>query len=331
MTVREIETMLSFVPRISLCRYATPLERMNRVEKRLETGSLYIKRDDLNGVGPGGNKVRPLEYLLGDALSKKCDTVIASGQKNSNLCSIAAAACAKIGVSCILVHNNIKPEEGMEHLYGNALLNGLSNAEEYYIGDVSEQERESYIAHLFEELRRKGRNPYIIENGATSPEGAIGYIHLAIELEKENTVQSLFVPGGNGGLAAGTIFGTALLEHPFHVHVITVEHPASELEEIVKGLTRKMEQKLGICLPMPVSEVMTIHDGYQGDGWGIPVQEADYTIKAIAGLEGIYLDRTYTGKTAWGMLDLLKKGKVNCQGACLLHSGGFASIFDQYR
>ena len=76
---------------------------------------------------------------------------------------------------------------------------------------------------------------------------------------------------------------------------------------------------------------MTIHDGYQGEGWGIPAQEADKTIKCIAGLEGIYLDRTYTGKTAWGMLDLLKTGSISSQGACLLHSGGFASIFDQYR
>ena len=331
MTAEEIEKILSKVSCIPLCTYDTPLERMERVEKEMGLGPLYIKRDDLNGVGPGGNKVRPLEYLLGDAISKKCDIVIASGQKNSNLCSITAAACAKIGMKCILVHNNRKPENGMKNLYGNALLNGLSNAEEYYIGDVTEQKREAYIEDLAKELRQKGKNPYIIKNGATSPEGAIGYIHFAIELQKENKIQSLFVPGGNGGLAAGTIFGTALLENPFHIHVITVENATCELERIIVDLVEKIEQILGVCLPIPISEVMTIHDGYQGEGWGIPAQEADKTIKCIAGLEGIYLDRTYTGKTAWGMLDLLKTGSISSQGACLLHSGGFASIFDQYR
>lgn len=331
MTAQEIKKMLSKVPRIHLCRYSTPLERMERVEKEIGMGPLYIKRDDLNGVGPGGNKVRPLEYLLGEAIAKKCDVIIASGQKNSNLCSIAAAACAKIGVKCILVHNNKGPENGLNNLYGNALLNGLSNAEEYYIGDVTEQKREAYIEILAEELRQKGKNPYIVKNGATSPEGAIGYIHLAIELEKENKIRSLFVPGGNGGLAAGTIFGAALLGHPFHIHVITVENPALALEQIITDLAEQMEQRLGITLPIPVSDVMTIHDGYRGEGWGIPTQMADNTIKWLAGLEGIYLDRTYTGKTAWGMLDLLKTGSISSQGACLLHSGGFASIFDQYR
>ena len=92
---------------------------MYNLEKLAGAGPLYIKRDDLNGVGPGGNKVRPLEYLLGEALARKNDTIIASGQANSNLCSIAASACCKLGVKCILVHNSNRPEKPA----GNALLN----------------------------------------------------------------------------------------------------------------------------------------------------------------------------------------------------------------
>ena len=94
MTIAEIERALARLPRKLLCSFETPVERLYRLEEELNAGPVYIKRDDLNGLGPGGNKVRPLEYLLGEAMERRCDTIIASGMENSNLCSIAAAACA---------------------------------------------------------------------------------------------------------------------------------------------------------------------------------------------------------------------------------------------
>ena len=36
---------------------------------------MYIKRDDLTGIGPGGNKVRKLEFLLADAKRKGAEVV----------------------------------------------------------------------------------------------------------------------------------------------------------------------------------------------------------------------------------------------------------------
>ncbi len=109
MTGIELEAALTAFPRSRLCDFATPVHRLPRLERKLNTCPLYIKRDDLNGVGSGGNKVRPLEYLLGEAQAQGCDVVIASGQENSNLCSIAASACCRLGLKCILVHNNDQP------------------------------------------------------------------------------------------------------------------------------------------------------------------------------------------------------------------------------
>ena len=84
MTGIELEAALTAFPRSRLCDFATPVHRLPRLERKLNTCPLYIKRDDLNGVGSGGNKVRPLEYLLGEAQAQGCDVVIASGQENSN-------------------------------------------------------------------------------------------------------------------------------------------------------------------------------------------------------------------------------------------------------
>ena len=99
MTIAEIERALAKLPRKLLCSFETPVERLYRLEEELNAGPVYIKRDDLNGLGPGGNKVRPLEYLLGEAMERRCDTIIASGMENSNLCSIAAAACCRRAIS----------------------------------------------------------------------------------------------------------------------------------------------------------------------------------------------------------------------------------------
>ena len=48
----------------------TPVQPMDRLGGALglEPGRLWVKRDDLTGLGGGGNKVRKLEYLCADAL-----------------------------------------------------------------------------------------------------------------------------------------------------------------------------------------------------------------------------------------------------------------------
>ena len=45
-------------PRIDLAALPTPLKRMHRLEAALQTGPLYVKRDDLTGFGVAGNKAR---------------------------------------------------------------------------------------------------------------------------------------------------------------------------------------------------------------------------------------------------------------------------------
>ena len=150
MTEIELEAALTAFPRSKLCDFATPVHRLPRLEQAMNTCPLYIKRDDLNGVSSGGNKVRPLEYLLGEAQAQGCDVVIASGQENSNLCSIAASACCRLGIRCILVHNNDQPTR----LAGNILLNKLSGVEEHYVGPIPEKERNVYVEELTERLRQ---------------------------------------------------------------------------------------------------------------------------------------------------------------------------------
>ena len=69
----EIESGL---PRLPLME-RTPLTRLEALERRLGgKHRIFIKQDDLGGIGGGGNKLRKLEYAVGAALQQKCDTLI---------------------------------------------------------------------------------------------------------------------------------------------------------------------------------------------------------------------------------------------------------------
>ena len=50
--------------RVELASWPTPLEAAPRLAEAigLRPGDLWIKRDDLTGLGAGGNKIRKLEW-----------------------------------------------------------------------------------------------------------------------------------------------------------------------------------------------------------------------------------------------------------------------------
>ena len=128
----KVRGLLKGFSKQQLVVYPTPLHRLKRLEKAIGHNSLWVKRDDMTGLGMGGNKIRNLEYLLGDAMKKDCDTIIVSGPLQSNLCSLAASAARKLGLECISVHNDDCPNT----LEGNILLNHILGVQSIYLGKV---------------------------------------------------------------------------------------------------------------------------------------------------------------------------------------------------
>jgi L-cysteate sulfo-lyase len=71
---------------ISLGTWPTPVEPAPRLAAAagLAAGALWIKRDDLIGLGGGGNKVRKLQYTCAEALAAGATTLVTSGAPQSN-------------------------------------------------------------------------------------------------------------------------------------------------------------------------------------------------------------------------------------------------------
>lgn len=331
MNSQKLETILLPFNKIKLAVQKTPIQELRNFGEFIGVNNLYIKRDDMNGLGAGGNKVRNLEYLLGDALKKGSDLIISSGDIESNLCTLTAAACRKLGLDCILVHNNYYQEQ----LKGNMILNKILGIKQIYLGDVGEDIRGVHVEELSKDYEKKGRKPYIIYNGGTTPLGSLGYVEGALEIYKQIkemniNITNIFVPGGNGGLAAGMIYGAAALDIPFHINVISVEHCKNDLSNIIYSLVEGIEELVGLKLKHRLEDVMTIDDNYRGEGWNRSTNESVDVIYDLARKEGIFLEKVYTSKAFLGMKTLLESKRILCKGACFLHSGGFSSLFGQF-
>jgi D-cysteine desulfhydrase len=107
--------VIAYPPRIELARTPTPLERLERVEKALSLpGELWVKRDDLTGMGLSGNKVRKLEFLLADARAQGATAVVTCGGIQSNHARATALAAAQLGLRCTLVLRKANGEAGAE-------------------------------------------------------------------------------------------------------------------------------------------------------------------------------------------------------------------------
>jgi 1-aminocyclopropane-1-carboxylate deaminase/D-cysteine desulfhydrase-like pyridoxal-dependent ACC family enzyme len=278
-------------PRFRLGFFPTPLHRLDALGARLGHHALYVKRDDLTGLSLGGNKTRSLEYLLGDALRFGADTVVTAGGLQSNLCSLTAAACAKAGLSCVLVHNDLPPAD----LHGNMLLNRLFGAGSIFIGRATEEERARVVEEVAKDVRARGGRPYVIQSGASTPLGALGYVG-----------------------------------HPFHVHVISVEYTAPELRRRISGLLTGIQELTGLAPLPPPEESMTIHDEYLGGGYAVPTAESTQMLRDLPRLEGIFVENVYTAKTLAGLAGLTARGVIpDSEPACFIHTGGMAALFAQ--
>src|ERR671913_1243679 len=110
----------------------TPVQSMDRLGAALglTTGRLWVKRDDLTGLGGGGNKVRKLEYLCADALAAGADVLVTGGGPQSNHVRMTAAAANRLGLDCAVVMAGPRPTVST----GNIVLVELFGPQVEWIG-----------------------------------------------------------------------------------------------------------------------------------------------------------------------------------------------------
>ena len=322
---------LARFPRVRLFPAPTPLERLDNLSRHLGGPEIWIKRDDCTVVATGGNKVRKLEWLIGEARAQGATHVVTQGAVQSNHVRQTAAVARRFGMTCIaLLEHRIETNDRDYLNSGNVLLDKLFGCAIEYrpAGLDMNAEAEAKGAAL----RASGETVYVIPGGGSNRVGALGYVSCAQELmqqadEMRLRIDQVVTATGSAGTHAGLVVGLQGMNADVPVLGIGVRLPRPQQEANVHRLAEATADYVGVRGGIPRESVVANCD-YVGAGYGIPTVGMAEAVQMLAREEGILLDPVYSGKAMAGLIDLIRQGAIGAgQTVVFLHTGGAVGLF----
>ena len=280
----------------------------------LAPDALWIKRDDLTGLGGGGNKLRKLRYTGAQALAAGATALITTGAPQSNHARLTAAVAARLGLGCVLVLDGERP--GV--LQGNLALDRLAGAEVAWAAGPAPDRVRREVERQVQRLRDGGGVPYVIPFGGSSSFSALGYVDCGTELLAQVPgLDHVVVAFGSGGTMAGLVACLGA-ERVIGIDTGAVHDPGAALDELLDG--------------MPGGHVprarLQIDGGQVGAGYATLAPGAAAAMRLAARTEGIFLDPTYTARALSGLAALVADGRIKPgDRTVFLHTGGLPGLF----
>lgn len=328
--------MFDHLDRCRLATLPTPLERGPELPGG---GRLWVKRDDLTGLGGGGNKARKLEFLCGAALAEGARSIVTVGAAQSNHCRMTAAAGARLGLEVHLVVSGTAPDDapGGDPATGNLLLSRLFGAHLHHTDSDDSHWGELEIAreHLTEQLAHEGLAPMSVPMGGSTAIGALGYAVGMIELLGQCDAAgvrpaAVVATSSSGGTHAGLLAGRAIAAArgravPAVVAIgvakgVTMGHPD------IAGLGNDALALVGAGGEVTPDDVH-VDARWMGDDYATPTEAGDDAIRWAASTGGWLMDRTYSGKGLSGLLGLAREGRFAGRDVVFVHTGGWPALF----
>ena len=329
---------LARFPRRHYTPYATPIEPLPRFSAELAAScpggrgpEVWVKRDDLLGLFPGGNKTRKLEFLVADALAQGADTLVTCGAPQSNHCRITLAAAVKEGLKCRFVIEERVPGSYDPHGGGNHAMFRLLGVESITVVPGG-SDMAAAMQRVADALAAEGRKAYVIPGGGSNALGGLGYVACAQELQQQCFEQGVEFDrmvvgtgssGTHGGLLAGFLAGN--VDTP--IIGIGVSRDPADQEPLVHREAQAVLDLLGVRIDVPRGKVVTV-GGWWQPKYSLPNASMVEAVQMLARSEGLLLDPVYTGKTMAGLIGLARKGELRPgEKVLFLHTGGLPSLF----
>ncbi|MDN7880753.1 D-cysteine desulfhydrase family protein [Burkholderia aenigmatica] len=320
------------IPRYPLLDDATPIHPLPRLSAYLGGATIHVKREDIAGVGGGGNKLRKLELLIGEALQSGAETVITVGARQSNHARLTAAAAARAGMRCEVVLTRSVPRDDADYVEsGNILLDSLFNARVHDL--PASADAMAYAIARADELRASGQRVYICPFGGSSPVGCLAYAACAAEIVQQSRAQGnhfdrIIVPNGSGGTHAGLVAGFAALgAGTIEVDGYTVYAPAAEAHRATLDKAQQTARILNRDTEIS-PDAVRVDASQLGPGYGIPTDAMRRAVRLLASQEGLLLDPVYSGKAFAGLIEGVTSGRyAPDQNILFVMTGGLPGLF----
>jgi 1-aminocyclopropane-1-carboxylate deaminase len=328
----SLQERLNAWPRAELACLPTPLHPLRRLTAELGGLEVWIKRDDLTGLAGGGNKTRKLEFVVGDALAVGAKTLVTVGALQSNHTRQTAAAAARVGLDCVLLHNDWAPSSGAAYRrVGNLLLSELLGATLYHDPTAPVVGDEGMLPKLVAHLQEEGKRPYVIPGGASEHRvGGFGYLLCAAEIAVQAqalgiTFDSVVHCTGSGSTQAGLLAGFRALGATTRVIGISDDFETDEKAARVLRLANATLDELSLPTRLAAADVEVI--AVDRNRYGVAGPETYTAIRRFARSEGIVADPVYEGKALLGLNELARTRAFKPdERVLLLHLGGTPAI-----
>ncbi len=294
--------------------FATSNSILQRIEHPVfneKSINLYVKRDDLIHSEVSGNKWRKLKYNIEQFKTSKKEHILTFGGAYSNHLLATASACNQLNISAIGI---VRGEE----------LNALSNPVLERCNELGMQFQfisrmeygMRYDKEYLEEISIENPNSYIIPEGGANYLGAIGCQEIMDEVNVP--MDHVFVAQGTSTTSCGLLLSNKTKS----LHVVPALKGYQSLEEMKQLLGKTgIESELIIDLLKKV----TVHDEVHFGGYAKVTDELTNFIKMVQKEMNLPLDKVYTGKAFYALMNSVESGVLDNQTVLFIHTGGLYS------
>lgn len=328
---------LSRFPRRRYTEGPTPLEPLPRFSAALAAScpggrgpEVWVKRDDLLGLFPGGNKTRKLEFLVAEALAQGADTLITCGAPQSNHCRITLAAAVKEGLRCRFVIEERVPGSYDPQASGNHFMFQLMGVDAITVVPGGTPMGPA-MQRVADDLAAQGRRGYIVPGGGSNALGGLGYVACAQELQQQFFERGLrfdhvVVGSGSSGTHGGLVAGFLGNRIDVPIVGIGVSRDPADQQPLVLKEAQAVCELLGLDLVVRPEDVVCV-GGYWQPKYSVPNAAMVEAVQMLARTEALLLDPVYTGKIMAGLIGLARQGRfAPGEKVLFIHTGGLPSL-----
>jgi L-cysteate sulfo-lyase len=319
----SIQKVLHKFPNAGVSITPTPIYKLLRLSSYLEN-NIYVMREDLTGFAIGGNKNRKLDYLIGDAILKKANTLITTNASSFSRNAAAAGKVFGFEVHVLVIGNESEQNTASQELFKQFETNL------HYVAKNRKDSLTEEYNKVLDKLKKQGKVVYELHPGGSDSIGTLGYINAfdqIIQYSQTSGVHfdKIIHSTGSTATQAGLILGQSISKYDTKI----IGMAASQKADIQYERIRKLAQATADMLDVQFEESgIVVEDRFIGPGYAVPSKEGKKAAKTFAVMEGILLDDVYSGKAAAGLIYYAKNRMFDKKENILfIHTGGNAGLF----